>query len=328
MKNQLLLIILFVSICSIYCNVYDNSLHVSVSSISLKGKRRYLEDEYIVSNCGHFIAVLDGHGGASVSKFVRKNLYSRFLNNLSQDRIWSNDDITKALINSVDKVDKDVCTIKTWNRQGSTADIVFCNVQNVHNRDNTIITCNVGDSRAVLCRGGKAIDLTIDHKPTKITERLRIEKLGGYIEWHGLEKQGKPVRGQGVYRVNGKLSLSRAIGDFAEKPFICSIPDIRVTKMNEEDRFLICATDGLWDVFTSQEAVDYVQNILINISENNNDIEDDEDDEKRSIIGSNNKLSIDAQIAAVKRNMAKMLANEALKRDASDNITIIIQWLN
>jgi hypothetical protein len=34
------------------------------------------------------------------------------------------------------------------------------------------------------------------------------------------------------------------------------------------------------------------------------------------------------KIAAFKRNMANMLDKEALKRDASDNITVIIQWLN
>ena len=322
------IVVLLVLLCSI-STIISSSLHVSTSSVSLKGKRRYLEDEYIISTCGHYIAVLDGHGGSSVSKFIRKNLYSRFLSSLCHDRIWLDDDIVKALKYSIDKVDRDVCNVKTWNRQGSTATIVYCNIfhnNNNNNNDNTIITCNVGDSRAVLCRGGKAIDLTIDHKPTKMSERLRIERLGGYIEWHGLERQGKPVKGQGVYRVNGNLSLSRAIGDMAEKPFICSNPDIKITKMKDDDHFIICATDGLWDVFTSQEAVDYVQNILINIGDNNTDIDDDDDGNERR--HSNNRMSVDAQLAAVKRNMAKMLANEALKRDATDNITVIIQWLN
>jgi len=322
--NYHIILLLLIYVWLIVGNVYDNSLHVSVSSTSLKGKRRYLEDEYIISTCGHYIAVLDGHGGSSVSKFIRKNLYSRFLSSLSHDRLWSDEAIAKAMKDSINKVDKDVCNVKTWNRQGSTATVVYCNIQNDNNNENTIITCNVGDSRAVLCRGGKAIDLTIDHKPTRMTERLRIERLGGYIEWHGLEKHGKPVKGQGVYRVNGNLSLSRAIGDLAEKPFICSNPDIKVTKMKDDDHFLICATDGLWDVFSSQEAVDYVQNILINVADTNIDIDDDEDDDKRP----NNKMSVEAQLAAVKRNMAKLLAKEALKRDASDNITVIIQWLN
>ena len=317
----LIVLICYINICSSIS--ISSALHVSTSSISLKGKRRYLEDEYIISTCGHFIAVLDGHGGSSVSRFIKKNLYSRFLSSLCHDRVWLDDDIVNAFKYSNDKVDKDVSNVKTWNRQGSTATIVYCNTLHNDNNENTIITCNVGDSRAVLCRGGKAIDLTIDHKPTKMSERLRIERLGGYIEWHGLERQGKPVKGQGVYRVNGNLSLSRAIGDVAEKPFICANPDIKITKMKDDDHFLICATDGLWDVFTSQEAVDYVQNILINVSDNTDIDDDDGDDEKRS-----NKMSVDAQLAAVKRNMAKMLANEALKRDATDNITVIIQWLN
>ena len=38
-----------------------------------------------------------------------------------------------------------------------------------------------------------------------------------------------------------------------------SDPDIRVTAGNlAKDDFIILATDGLWDVFTSQTAVDFV----------------------------------------------------------------------
>ena len=51
--------------------------------------------------------------------------------------------------------------------------------------DYSIISCNIGDSRAILSRHGKAIDLTVDHKPDSPSEKARIEKLGGYVKWHG-----------------------------------------------------------------------------------------------------------------------------------------------
>ena len=57
---------------------------------------------------------------------------------------------------------------------------------------------NAGDSRCVLSRGGKAIDLSVDHKPEDAVEKERIDKAGGFVTSDG--------------RVNGNLNLSRAIG--------------------------------------------------------------------------------------------------------------------
>jgi len=42
-----------------------------------------------------------------------------------------------------------------------------------------IWVANIGDSRAVVCVGGFANQLTVDHEPH--TERKRIEKQGGFV---------------------------------------------------------------------------------------------------------------------------------------------------
>ena len=57
---------------------------------------------------------------------------------------------------------------------------------------------NVGDSRCVLIEGLSTYDLSDDHKPDREDERIRIDASGGFVQ------DG---------RVNGELSLSRAIGD-------------------------------------------------------------------------------------------------------------------
>lgn len=57
-----------------------------------------------------------------------------------------------------------------------------------------------GDSRAVLSRGGRAIELTRDHKPHDVRERQRIELSGGYVCTEGL--------------LCGELAVARAIGDY------------------------------------------------------------------------------------------------------------------
>ena len=45
-------------------------------------------------------------------------------------------------------------------------------------------------------------------------EKERIESLGGCVVWFG------------AWRVNGSLSVSRAIGDVEHKPYICGDPDV------------------------------------------------------------------------------------------------------
>ena len=57
---------------------------------------------------------------------------------------------------------------------------------------------NAGDSRCVLSRAGKAVEMSFDHKPEDDIERKRIEKAGGKVTSDG--------------RVNGGLNLSRALG--------------------------------------------------------------------------------------------------------------------
>ena len=66
-----------------------------------------------------------------------------------------------------------------------------------------IICANAGDSRTVMSKaGGRAVDMSQDHKPDDEKERNRIYRAGGFVE------EG---------RVNGMLALSRALGDFEYK---------------------------------------------------------------------------------------------------------------
>ena len=136
---------------------------------------------------------------------------------------------------------------------------------------------NAGDSRAVLCRGTSAVALSQDHKPAQTRERERIVAAGGFLSDIG-----------GICRVNGNLNLSRAIGDLRYKmnaevsarkawqwragaatiplltpphlPFplllqlepaaqiITAEPDVESVELTPEDRFLVLACDGIWDV--------------------------------------------------------------------------------
>lgn len=103
------------------------------------------------------------------------------------------------------------------------------------------IVANAGDSRSVLCRSGKAIELSKDHKPEDKTEEGRIKKAGGTIT---------------MGRVNGGLNLTRSFGDFDYKQnkelqwheqMITAHPDIEEVERDiSKDEFLIIGCDGIW----------------------------------------------------------------------------------
>lgn len=122
--------------------------------------------------------------------------------------------------------------------------------------DDAVYVANAGDSRAVLCVKGFAKPLSFDHKPTNHGELHRITNAGGFVE-----------RG----RVNGKLALSRAIGDFefkeqknvaskAPQSFaVTANPEIITRKLSPNDEFLVLACDGIWDCATSQKVVGFIR---------------------------------------------------------------------
>ncbi|EMD37613.1 hypothetical protein CERSUDRAFT_83363 [Gelatoporia subvermispora B] len=105
---------------------------------------------------------------------------------------------------------------------------------------------NAGDARGVLCRGGRGIRLTYDHKGSDKQEAKRIMDAGGFV-----------MSG----RVNGVLAVTRSLGDSSMKEYVVGAPYTTETELCEEDEFLILACDGLWDVIEDQKAVELVRGV-------------------------------------------------------------------
>jgi serine/threonine protein phosphatase PrpC len=297
-----------------------------------------MEDEYFVNADGSFIAVFDGHGGPAVSKYLRQNLYAqalRYLQMLKQylqktDRKTNMQEEVKkkknqekdddfqiskseiechqqALLSALRKVDSDVVRVRHWSFQGATALVAWILGGSSDHPENhrILIVANIGDSRAILNLNSTAVVLTRDHKPDSPEELARIQACGGKVVWSGLvDKIGRPISTAGVYRVNGNLDLSRSIGDRSERPAVCADPDFTVLSLDEDARFLLLATDGLWVVFTEQEVVDFVETKLQEANSGN---------EKRRML--------------IRSKMAEMIVAEALRRGTYDNVTVVILWL-
>ena len=128
---------------------------------------------------------------------------------------------------------------------------------------NKLYICNVGDSRTVLAKKNSdsfgpliAVPLSEDHKPESPAESERINKMGGRVDQY---KDGRGEKG-GPYRVwvrHGEypgLAMSRSIGDQIAKSVgvICD-PDIREIDIEKDDKFIIVASDGLWEFLSNEE---------------------------------------------------------------------------
>lgn len=133
---------------------------------------------------------------------------------------------------------------------GCTAVVALLNGRDLY-------VANAGDSRCVVCRNGKAIEMSLDHKPEDELESNRITKAGGRVTLDG--------------RVNGGLNLSRAIGDHAykmnaelppEEQMISALPDIKKLIIDKDDEFMILACDGIWNFMSSEEVVQFVRERL------------------------------------------------------------------
>jgi len=109
-----------------------------------------------------------------------------------------------------------------------------------------LYTANVGHSRAVLCRSGKAIRLTFDHKGADKQEAKRVRDAGGFMLNN---------------RVNGVLAVTRSFGDSNMKEFVVGSPYTTEAPLTSNDEFLILASNGLWNVTSDQKAVDLVRDV-------------------------------------------------------------------
>lgn len=226
-------------------------------SCSEIGPKTYMEDRHICVDDLHkhfntaqkfpspsaYYGVFDGHGGVDAATFAQQNL----LNFIVEDSHFPSA-VKRAIRNAFVKADHALADAKSLDSSSGTTALAALML------GRTTLIANAGDSRAVLGKRGRAIELSKDHKPNCTSERLRIEKLGGVI-YDGY--------------LNGQLSVARALGDWhlkgpkGSKCPLSAEPELEEVVLTEEDEFLIMGCDGLWDVMSSQCAVTIVRKELM-----------------------------------------------------------------
>ena len=270
---------------------YEDKAEVSVYSDSMTGRKDSQEDRYtnalaLPRRLGKWVGVYDGHGGQECSEFLAAHLHK------SVESVWqgqpSASAMTAAFSDGFRQTESGFMELAARRnlRSGSTACVVLLHgwepprpeaatggaaaAANL-GRPCTLWVANLGDSRAVLCRGGKALRLSEDHKPERRDEKKRVEAAGGFVMniggiWRVTNSAGGlggVGEGAGSYLY---LAVSRAFGDSQLKgvragsqsgeSIVSAVPEVKSFDVEPDDLFAVVACDGVWDVLSDQEVVD------------------------------------------------------------------------
>ncbi|NXR38615.1 PPM1K phosphatase, partial [Zosterops hypoxanthus] len=212
------------------------------------GKRKENEDRFDYAQLTEdvlYFAVYDGHGGAAAADFCDKYMEKYIKEFLAEEENLENV-LSKAFL-EIDKAYERHANLSadaTLLSSGTTATVALL-------RDGIeLVVASVGDSRALLCRKGKAMKLTIDHTPERKEEKERIKKCGGFVSWNSV---GQP-------HVNGRLAMTRSIGDLDLKNSgVIAQPETKRVQLHHgDDSFLVLTTDGINFIVNSQEICDFI----------------------------------------------------------------------
>ncbi|CAI4059633.1 hypothetical protein SUVZ_04G2290 [Saccharomyces uvarum] len=237
---------------------YDISYRVGVAENKNSKFRRTMEDVHTyVKNFASrldwgYFAVFDGHAGIQASKWCGKHLHTIIEQNILADEAR---DVRDVLNDSFLTIDREINT-KLLGNSGCTAavcvirwelpDAASKDSMDLTQHQRKLYTANVGDSRIVLFRNGNSIRLTYDHKASDSLEMQRVEQAGGLIM---------------KSRVNGMLAVTRSLGDKFFDTLVVGSPFTTSVEITSEDKFLILACDGLWDVIDDQDACELIKDI-------------------------------------------------------------------
>ncbi|CAI5714413.1 unnamed protein product [Hyaloperonospora brassicae] len=223
-------------------------------------------------------AVFDGHGGSRAVDHLRSSLCQDILGDITSNS--SSDEVRTIVESAFARADEelkqsllalapDIRLSKGYCNAGSCAVIALF----VHK---ALYVANVGDCAAVLGKMNKetkelqAIEVSTDHSCSNSHEtKLVIERSHDRNAIRMSKDDVIAGLGTlGAQRVAGSLAMTRAFGDFYLKcpelsmapfkskvPYITSQPSISTVDMDGSEKYVILASDGLWDVMTPQEAV-------------------------------------------------------------------------
>jgi len=208
----------------------------------------------------HLFGVMDGHGefGHDVSQFCKEWLPVY----LEQQAL--REDTPAAIHRAVQRLTEALSNTHINTAFSGTTAVFGLFV------DKKLYVANIGDSRCVLCTKVdnqlRPIPMSVDQKPENAEEKARILAAGGRVE----TLPGAPGDDNGPYRVWLKevdvpgLAMSRSIGDEVSHTVgVISDPVIQTRTIEDNDIFVVWASDGVWEFISNEQACKVVSESVI-----------------------------------------------------------------
>ncbi|CAN6313659.1 unnamed protein product [Urochloa humidicola] len=272
--------------------VWDVPLKAHASgdySIAVAQANESLEDQaqVLAAPGATLVGVYDGHGGPEAARFVNRRLFS-----LIQDFAAENGGLSAEVLQKAFGATEEEfvgMVQKSWPSQPRIMSVGSCCLVGAI-EDGTLYVANLGDSRAVLGRssssssGGRG-----NHKKKNrvVAERLSRdhnvadEEVRREVASEHPDDSHIVLNSHGVWRIKGIIQVSRSIGDvYLKRPDVCrganpllsqslcpfplrrpvmsAVPSITSRKLRPGDRFVVFASDGLWEQLSDEEAVGIV----------------------------------------------------------------------
>ena len=321
MNKKLLVFLCTINFLSYAAEKPEGSIN-AFDWFSMQNEKKTNEDSLVIwyrPQRGYLSGVFDGHAGSEVASYVEKNVHLKFYEYLDQAFTVKQSfehafaDIEEYVVNKF--------------KSGSTAALVYISDDN-----GIAHVANIGDSRAVFGNKNVVTFATQDQTLQREDERERVLKAGGIIFREKSITSGAVgpwrINGLATSRTLGDawakgrdLSITRGIGGTREVildgkpavmiseqwPDICfkerqickpqvgqliAEPEYTEHQLTDTDRWLIIASDGLWDVVNNEEALTIVQDYY----------------DKEGCL----------------RGIAYFLCKYAITRHSTDNITVIV----
>jgi len=273
---------------------------------NLKHRAR-MEDRYVVQHPlpgsfhdASFLAVYDGHGGREAADYAAETLHKNLMTEL---QFGTPECCEQALDRAFLTTDNQM-KLKVPQSCGTTA-VAALITKKTENGPRVLYVANCGDARAILCKdiGSTSVEtsrLSIDHKPADPAERARIEQAGGAVI---------------NSRVLGVLAVSRALGDHELKSLVSGKPHIHITELPGTPAILILACDGVFDVMTDSECMEFV------VAKYTELLAADQS------TGDKNAKENPGRDQHMATALARALVQEAIKRSTRDNVTAVVALL-